>query len=117
MNNTVIIVILFLFAIIIARVAWNNKLKYEFTDAELGASKQEDLKQLQQLTDAEVLAVEDSMHQAGRDLIKRNAKRRFASKSTTSDGRLNFEDGSEYRKKRQAYKEHMSNKYSSGIRE
>ncbi|AET42690.1 hypothetical protein EXVG_00041 [Emiliania huxleyi virus 202] len=81
MNNIVIIGILFIFAIIIARVAWNNKLKYSYTDAELGATKQKDLKDLQQLTDAEILAVEDSMHQAGGDVIKRNVKNRVRSRS------------------------------------
>tara|TARA_B100000767_G_scaffold190518_1_gene177800 strand:+ start:3358 stop:3702 length:345 start_codon:yes stop_codon:yes gene_type:complete len=114
MNNIVIVGILFVFAIIIARVAWNNKLKYSYTDAEIGAKKQENLKDLQQLTNEEVLAVEDGMHQAGRDVIKRNVNRRLASKSVEKEsGRLNFESYSDYKKKRTEFNAHMSRKYGT----
>ena len=47
MNNIVVIGILFVFAIVVARIAWNNKLKYSYTDAEIGDTKQENLKQYQ----------------------------------------------------------------------
>ena len=116
MNNIVVIGILFVFALIIARVAWNNKLKYSYTDAEIGAKKQENLKDLQQLTDAEILAVEDGMHQAGRDVIKRNVKNRMRSKSL-SETRDIKEHAMDFKMKSKAYREHMTSKYNSGIKE
>jgi len=112
MNNIVIIGILFVFAIVVARIAWNNKLKYSFTDTEIGDPKQENIKDLQQLTDAEVLAVEDSMHQAGRDVLKRNVSKRM--RATSLSDRMGTEFYvNEHKRNKKAYKDHMASKYGT----
>ena len=108
MNNIVIIGILFVFAIIIARVAWNNKLKYSYTDAELGAAKQENLKDLQQLTDAEILAVEDGMHQAGKDIKAFLKERQKARPLSLSEFREMKDYVPEFEKKRKQARARLS---------
>lgn len=112
MNNIVVIGILFVFAIVVARIAWNNKLKYSYTDAEIGDTKQENLKEFQQLTDAEVLAVDDSMHQAGRDVIKRNVGKRMRATSLSERKGAEFYVN-EHKYNTKAYKAHMASKYGT----
>ena len=108
MNNIVIIGILFVFAIIIARVAWNNKLKYSYTDAELGAAKQENLKDLQQLTDAQVMAVEDSMLHAGKDIKAFLKERQKARPLSLSEFREMKDYVPEFEKKRKQARARLS---------